>query len=257
MSRKTFSFGTFQFSETGIYVYNVNEVQPEEGTDTQGIAYDKTTAVVTFTVTDPGAGKLAVESSIGGVKLTDDGAGIFENIYTYEPVSLEQNTDTGIGVKKTVTGAANTEDFSFTATFNAEASAKAAEDATVPVGELGKALLIVGFGSLGWGQGKHNLPTISENFDAGDTKNVDFGNITFNKPGVYVFDVAENNQKSDGGWTYDTNTYQITVTVEDNTEGELVAEVEGNDPEFINAYKPNEVSTDDPNGIGNIQVLRS
>ena len=100
------------------------------------------------------------------------------------------------------------------------------------------------------------ITTISENFDAGDTKNVDFGNITFNKPGVYVFDVAENNQKSDGGWTYDTNTYQITVTVEDNTEGELVAEVEGNDPEFINAYKPNEVSTDDPNGIGNIQVTK-
>ena len=245
---KTFSFGTFQFSETGIYVYNVNEVQPEEGTDTQGIAYDKTTAVVTFTVTDPGAGKLAVESSIGGVKLTDDGAGIFENIYTYEPVSLEQNTDTGIGVKKTVTGAANTEDFSFTATFNAEASAKAAEDATVPVGELENI-------TSGLTEGK-TITTISENFDAGDTKNVDFGNITFNKPGVYVFDVAENNQKSDGGWTYDTNTYQITVTVEDNTEGELVAEVEGNDPEFINAYKPNEVSTDDPNGIGNIQVTK-
>lgn len=245
---KTFSFGTFQFSETGTYVYNVNEVQPEEGTDTQGIAYDKTTAVVTFTVTDPGIGKLAVESSIGGVKLTDDSAGIFENIYTYEPVSLEQNTDTGIGVKKTVTGAANTEDFSFTATFNAEASAKAAEDATVPVGELENI-------TSGLTEGK-TITTISENFDAGDTKNVDFGNITFNKPGVYVFDVAENNQKSDGGWTYDTNTYQITVTVEDNTEGELVAEVEGNDPEFINAYKPNEVSTDDPNGIGNIQVTK-
>lgn len=245
---KTFSFGTFQFSETGTYVYNVNEVQPEEGTDTQGIAYDKTTAVATFTVTDPGTGKLAVESSIGGVKLADDGAGIFENIYTYEPVSLEQNTDTGIGVKKTVTGAANTEDFSFTATFNAEASAKAAEDANVPAGELENI-------ASGLTDGK-TITTINDNFNAGDTKNADFGTIIFNEPGVYVFDVAENNQKSDGGWTYDTNTYQITVTVEDNTEGELVAEVEGNDPEFINAYKPNEVSTDDPNGIGNIQVTK-
>ena len=245
---KTFSFGTFQFSETGTYVYNVNEVQPEEGTDTQGIAYDKTTAVVTFTVTDPGTGKLAVESSIGGVKLTDDGAGIFENIYTYEPASLEQNTDTGIGVRKTVTGAANTEDFSFTATFNAEASAKAAEDANVPAGKLENI-------ASGLTDGK-TITTISDNFNADDTKNADFGTITFNEPGVYIFDVTENNQKSDGGWTYDTNTHQITVTVEDNTEGELVAEVEGNDPEFINAYKPNEVSTDDPNGIGNIQVTK-
>ena len=179
---KTFSFGTFQFSETGTYVYNVNEVQPEEGTDTQGIAYDKTTAVATFTVTDPGTGKLAVESSIGGVKLADDGAGIFENIYTYEPVSLEQNTDTGIGVKKTVTGAANTEDFSFTATFNAEASAKAAEDANVPAGELENI-------ASGLTDGK-TITTINDNFNAGDTKNADFGTIIFNEPGVYVFDVA-------------------------------------------------------------------
>ena len=242
---KTFSFGTFQFSETGTYVYNVNEVQPEEGTDTQGIAYDKTTAVVTFTVTDPGTGKLAVESSIGGVKLADDGAGIFENIYTYEPVSLEQNTDTGIGVQKIVTGAPNEEEFTFTATFNDEASAKAAENANVPAGEL-ENIEGLAEGSL--------KTVISDDFNAGDTKAADFGSVTFNEPGVYVFDVTEDNQKSDSGWTYDTNTHQITVTVEDNTEGKLVASVEGNDPEFINAYVPASVVVGDDEA--NLQVTK-
>lgn len=242
---KTFSFGSFQFSETGTYVYNVNEIQPEEGTDTQGISYDKTTAIVTFTVTDPGTGKLAVDSSIGGVRLTDDGAGIFVNNYTYEPASLEQGTDTGIGVKKTVTGATNTEDFSFTATFNAEASANAAADAEA---EAGVAENIEGLtdGSL--------QTTISEDFNAGDTKASDFGTLTFNEPGVYVFDVVENNQKSDGGWNYDTETHQITVTVEDNTEGELVATVTGNDPEFVNSYVPGSVTVGDDED--NLQVTK-
>lgn len=237
---KAFSFGEFTFTKAGTYAYNVVETQPAEGTDTAGVAYDTSTAVVTFTVTDPGTGKLQVSTRITGVPLNNDtGAGVFVNTYTYTPATLEQNTDTGIGVQKAVTGAPNTEDFNFTANFNADASAPAAgED-----GVAGSAENIEGLtdGKL--------TTAISDNFEAGETKAADFGTVTFKAPGVYVFDVTEDNTTTAAGWAYDDSTKQIVVTVTDNTEGELVASVEGNDPLFTNSYTAGSISTDVNNGI--------
>ena len=217
---KTFSFGDFTFTKVGTYAYNVVETRPAAGTDTAGVTYDDSIAVVTFTVTDPGTGKLQVSTHISGVPLNDEtGAGVFENTYTYTPATLEQNTDTGIGVQKTVTGAPNTEDFSFTAAFNAD-----------DVKNTGSAENIEGLtdGKL--------TATISDDFAAGETKAADFGTVTFKAPGVYVFDVTEDNTTIAAGWNYDNSTKQIVVTVADNLEGELVASVEGNDPLFYNTY---------------------
>ena len=217
---KTFSFGDFTFTKVGTYAYNVGETQPAANTDTAGVTYDDSIAVVTFTVTDPGTGKLQVSTGISGVPLNDEtGAGVFENTYTYTPATLEQNTDTGIGVQKNVTGAPNTEDFSFTAAFNAD-----------DVKNTGSAENIEGLtdGKL--------TATISDDFTAGETKAADFGTVTFKAPGVYVFDVTEDNTTTAAGWNYDNSTKQIVVTVADNLEGELVASVEGNDPLFYNTY---------------------
>ena len=228
---KTFSFGGFNFTKAGTYAYKVTETQPADDTDTAGVTYSKDTAVIKFTVTDPGTGKLQVATRITGVTV-ENNTGIFTNTYSYAPATLEQNTDTGIGIQKTVTGAPNTEDFTFTAVFNADD-----EKNTGSIDDI-----------EGLTDGKLTA-IISEDFAAGNTKSVDFGTVTFRKPGVYVFDVTEDNTTTAAGWDYDSSTHQIVVTVTDNTEGELVASVEGNDPVFTNSYTAGSVVVGDDEAL--------
>lgn len=70
--------------------------------------------------------------------------------------------------------------------------------------------------------------------------NIAFGNITFDKAGVYHYNISEDTSKLPGGVTATTQgAKQVTVTVEDNNEGQLVAKVATpKDVIFKNAYKP-------------------
>lgn len=216
----SFSFGSFTFDKVGTYVYTVTENQPAEGTDTEGVTYCQDVATITFTVTDPGNGQLTASMRMSGIELEmATYTGIFVNTYTAEPVVLEQDTESGLGIQKTVIGAPNQEDFTFVATFNRED-----EKTTGSIDAI-----------EGLTDGQLSA-TITEDFVAGQTKAIDFGTVTFKAPGVYVFDVQETNTTTAQGWSYDTATKQIIVTVTDNTTGELVASVDGNDPEFVNRY---------------------
>ena len=237
---KTFTFGDFVFSKAGTYAYAVSETQPTEGDDTQGVTYDSRTATVYFYVTDNGSGKLQVSTQITGIDVDSQaGAGIFVNTYKYTPVTLK-GTDSGLGVQKIVTGAPNSENFSFTATFNSEDG-----NNTGTVDNI-----------EGLNENNALTATISDNFVEGETKSADFGTVTFKAPGVYVFDVTEDNETPDpaNGWTYDDTRKQIIVTVTDNTEGELVAtttynDTETNDPVFTNSYAPNSVTLSGDSGL--------
>ena len=237
---KTFTFGDFVFSKAGTYAYAVSETQPTEGDDTQGVTYDSRTATVYFYVTDNGSGKLQVSTQITGIDVDSQaGAGIFVNTYKYTPVTLK-GTDSGLGVQKIVTGAPNSENFSFTATFNSEDG-----NNTGTVDNI-----------EGLNENNALTATISDNFVEGETKSADFGTVTIKAPGVYVFDVTEDNETPDpaNGWTYDDTRKQIIVTVTDNTEGELVAtttynDTETNDPVFTNSYAPNSVTLSGDSGL--------
>lgn len=70
--------------------------------------------------------------------------------------------------------------------------------------------------------------------------NIAFGDITFAKAGVYHYSIAEDTSKLPGGVTpIMQGAKQVTVTVTDNNEGQLVAEVKKpDDMTFKNAYKP-------------------
>lgn len=72
--------------------------------------------------------------------------------------------------------------------------------------------------------------------------NIAFGDIVFTKAGVYHYSIAEDTSKLPGGVTATTQgAKQVTVTVTDNNEGQLVAEVAPpKDVIFENAYKPKE-----------------
>lgn len=59
-----------------------------------------------------------------------------------------------------------------------------------------------------------------------------FGEITFNVPGTYTFDVTEQGQNHDG-LTYDTTPKQVAVKVVDNGDGMLTATVQDNNANHV------------------------
>lgn len=81
--------------------------------------------------------------------------------------------------------------------------------------------------------------------------NILFDAITYKKTGVYDYTLSEV-QGDRGGITYDATKHHVKVTVTDNGEGQLLADVkyDGGDavPEFTNSYKA-QPATDTPNAV--------
>lgn len=200
-----------------------------------GYAYDAETATVEIQVVDEGDGTMYTLTTVtkGDASTTYDSRtfdaddpGTYPTVAfanSYEDVTL--TGDTALGVRKAVVGHDTAVDFAFTATFNDGAS-------------TGSAAAIEGLDANG-----ALTTTIAGDFADGDTKDADFGAVTFKEPGVYVFDVVEDNAAGTvpAGWYYDENTYKITVTVEEGDGTGLTAttEVDGvdtNNPTFTNTY---------------------
>lgn len=81
--------------------------------------------------------------------------------------------------------------------------------------------------------------------------NILFDTISYKKTGVYDYTLSEV-PGDRGGVTYDATKHHVTVTVTDNGEGQLLADVkyDGGDavPEFTNSYKA-QPATDTPNAV--------
>ncbi|MDR0929595.1 MAG: InlB B-repeat-containing protein [Oscillospiraceae bacterium] len=75
--------------------------------------------------------------------------------------------------------------------------------------------------------------------------NVTFGDLTFDAPGVYTYQVREVTPAG-GGWTPDPTVYTATVTVSDDGTGQLVSSIEfsPSEPSFHNSYDPEDTSED-------------
>ena len=243
-AEKTFKFGGFTFSKTGVYAYSVSEVQPTEGTDTAGVTYSKDVAIVLFTVTDPGTGKLQVSTEITGVQMNEEtGAGIFTNIYEAEPITTGERGLAKFQVTKVVSGAPAKEDFSFD---------------LKPETDYGEDVTGLDNGSL--------TASTSEMTGTTDPQTLTFDDLTFYKEGVYKFNVVETTEASGtDGWTYasgEENAQTITVTVTDEgNDGTLDATtfVDGedtNNPTFVNSYEPGSTSYD-PTGQHGVRVTKN
>jgi pilin isopeptide linkage protein/uncharacterized repeat protein (TIGR01451 family) len=61
---------------------------------------------------------------------------------------------------------------------------------------------------------------------AGEYK-IDFGTLTFDKPGTYTYTLTELLDDLDGGWVVTGSPATVTIKVTDNKEGKLVADVTG------------------------------
>lgn len=219
---ETIDFGDLSFTAEGVYTFEVIETNT---TDAGGWTYGSGSgSVITVTVTD--------EDQDGQLEATtvveQDGEQVDTNNPTitnsYAPESATLTGDTALKVQKTVTGAPTDVDFTFGATFDAEASAAAETPGS-----------IAGIQGATEGQNFTLAATVSDNFAEGDAaKTASFGDVTFTQPGTYIFNVTETNEApaEGSGWTYDGTVKTITVVVTDNSEGALVADVTyGNDVE--------------------------
>mgnify|MGYP004466393417 FL=1 len=174
----------------------------EQGPAPAGYTYDDHASKVTVEVTDSGDGQLAAF-----VKYGDGDCCVFKNKYEAKPVTVFGTEN--FAFKKELTGRAlNDGEFNFIIS---------SEDKNAPLPEQ----------------------TIVKNDKDG---NIVFGDIIFAKAGTYYYNIAEETDpaKLPGGVTATTQgAKQVTVTVEDNNEGQLVAKVAKlDDVTFKNAYKP-------------------
>lgn len=220
-----FNFGDLTFDMVGEYVYRVSEVAPGElGEDGRlnGIKYDMHAVTYTVSVSDNGDGTLRA-------KVETTGNTMWTN--TYEAGANEGVTWTG-DLTKVFTGKNwDGEEFEFTISSVTEGA---------PMPTSGNTVKVSG-----------------PDEEDGNTATFNFGDITFNEAGTYVYEVTET--KGDlGGVTYSTNKATVTVTVTDKdasgaATGKLVATATVENGTFTNTYQ----SKLDYVGAGGLQLTKT
>lgn len=217
---KIATFGGIRFKAAGDYTFKVTEVEGTDGlADPSGWTYDGHEAFVTVQVTDDGEGKLEATVSYdndGATTEADkavDNAAAFTNAYS----TTSTDADTGsanVQLTKVLEGKAwNGDSFTFRiAADESNPNAPMPKDTEVTV----------------------SAPT-GKDANNNDQAMFDFGSITFDTPGTYVYKVTE--VKGDNaGITYSNNEATITITVTDNHQGALVATVGIENNVFTNTY---------------------
>ena len=217
---KTATFGGIRFKAAGDYTFKVTEV---EGTDDQadpsGWTYDGHEAFVTVHVTDDGEGKLEATVSYNNDGATTEADKAVDNAAAFTNAYSASSTDADTGsaeakLTKVLEGKTWDGD-SFTFRIAADESNP---DAPMP---------------------KETEVTVSAPTDKDDNNNdqatFDFGSITFDTPGTYVYKVTEV-EGDNAGITYSKNVATITITVTDNHQGALVATVGIENNVFTNTY---------------------
>lgn len=229
---KTATFGAIRFKAEGTYQFTVTENGAADfnaGADRKGWTYDAHTVTVTVTVDDTDYdGQLEASVSYDnssantGADEAETNAAAFTNAYNATEITTGDDAQTGIQVTKKVTGHDAIEAFEFSLTL-----AQGQDGSHVFEGSGDNKTAFDGM-----------TVTTSDAIAAGATETKTFDDITFTAAGDYTFMIDETTEKTDGGWTYDASTHEVTVHVKDNGEGALFIEsIDGNNPEFENVYK--------------------
>lgn len=188
-----------KYTEAGEHTYTLREVNG--GTISKGITYGDAKYTIETTITDKGDGTLKAEHV-----LKDATAATFKNTYSVTPLDAELDFD----LSKAIDGRdwTDSDKFSFTIT--------AAEGTPLP-----------------------GLATVTVNkHDAKDgIAAVKFGKIRYTAAGTYTYEIRENAGNA-AGMAYDGHVATAEVTVTEDGEGKLIANVtKKENGRFTNTYR--------------------
>ena len=195
----TIAMDKIAYDKPGKHTYTLREVNG--GTTSKGITYSDAKYAIETTITDNGDGTLKAEHV-----LKDPEAAIFKNTYSVTPLDAELDFD----LSKAIDGREWTDGDEFSFTITAPDGAPLPDPATVTVS-------------------KH---------DAKDgIAAIKFGKIRYTAAGTYKYEIRENAGNT-VGMTYDSHVATAEVTVTEDGDGNLTANVtKKENGRFTNTYR--------------------
>lgn len=254
----TFTKEMLNGASTKEFEYKVSETS----VSADGVTVDPSTErTVTVTVTDDGKGTLTATVNHKNNNATTDAdkqvanAAAFTN--TYNAASTGDKVPAGFTLTKEFTGHEWTADYAFEFIMNPK-SGKLTDGTDVAVADIPMPKADDNAG-VTVGENGNAHKTISGP-QKGTTANFDFGTITYDKAGTYVYQVKEAKAgDTDKGVTYSNSTATITVTVTDKdasgvSTGKLVATASIEGDTFTNTYEAN--ADYDADGAGGLDITK-
>ena len=186
-----------EYKEAGKHTYTLREVKGSAG----GVTYSDAKYTIETTITDNGDGTLKAEHVLNGDKPVT-----FENTYSVTPTDAELD----FGLSKVINGRDWTDADKFSFTITSPEGAPLPDPATVTVSK--------------------------KSADDDGIAAIEFGRIRYTAAGTYKYEIRENAGNA-AGMTYDGNVATAEVTVTENGEGKLIANVtKTEDGRFTNTY---------------------
>ena len=189
-----------KYDKPGKHTYTLREVNG--GTTSKGVTYSDAKYTVETTITDNGDGTLKAEH----VLKDDVKAATFENAYSVTPL----DTELDFGLSKAIDGRDWTDADKFSFTITAPEGTPLPDSATV---------------------------TVSKKDAEDGIAAIKFGKIHYTAAGTYKYEIREN-AGSAAGMTYDAHVATAEVTVTENGDGTLTANVTKKESgRFTNTYR--------------------
>ena len=187
------------YDKPGKHTYTLREVNG--GTTSKGITYSDAKCAIETTITDNGDGTLSVTHVLKGTEPAE-----FKNTYSVTPLDAELD----FGLSKAIDGRDWTDGDEFSFTITAPEGAPLPDPATV---------------------------TVSKKDAKGGIAAIKFGKIRYTAAGTYKYEIRENAGNT-VGMTYDSHVATAEVTVTEDGEGKLTANVtKKENGRFTNTYR--------------------
>ena len=188
-----------KYDKAGTHAYTLREVKG--GTTSKGITYSDAKFAIETTITDNGDGTLSAQHVLKNAE-----AAIFKNTYNVTPLETELD----FGLSKAIDGRDWTDGDEFSFTITAPEGAPLPDPATVTVNKR---------------DAKDGIAAIK------------FGKIHYAAAGTYKYEIREN-AGSTVGMTYDAHVATAEVTVTEDSDGTLTANVtKKENGRFTNTYR--------------------
>ena len=195
----TITMGAVKYDKPGKHTYTLREVNG--GTTSKGVTYSDAKFTIVTTITDNGDGTLSAQHVLKNAE-----AAIFKNTYNVTPLETELD----FGLSKAIDGREWTDGDEFGFTITAPDGAPLPDPATVTVNKR---------------DAKDGIAAIK------------FGKIHYAAAGTYKYEIREN-AGSTVGMTYDAHVATAEVTVTEDSDGTLTANVtKKENGRFTNTYR--------------------